>query len=102
VCGVCACVWPLATAWGFGVGWGLGSMLGFGWGSPCPPPPPPPLPVFLLYAGVLHQRNRLFVSGPKIFPLGSQNRRLVRSSRHVLMKRKHSNDARSLVVCVAY
>jgi hypothetical protein len=38
------------------------------------------------------------VWGPKLFPLGPQNRRRVRSSRHVLLERKHSNDARGLVV----
>jgi hypothetical protein len=39
---------------------------------------------------------RLPVWGPKIFPLGSQIQRHVRSSRHVPIERKHSNDARGL------
>ena len=39
------------------------------------------------------------VWGPKIFPLGPQNRRPVRSSRHVLIERKHSSDARGAWLC---
>jgi hypothetical protein len=38
------------------------------------------------------------VWGPKIFPLGLQNRRPVRSSRHVLIERKAKSNAGGLVV----
>ena len=38
------------------------------------------------------------VWGPKIFPLGPQNRRPVRSSRHVLIERKAKSNAGGLVV----
>jgi hypothetical protein len=39
---------------------------------------------------------RLSVWGPKNFSLGSQIQRHVRSSRHVPIERKYSNDARGL------
>jgi hypothetical protein len=38
------------------------------------------------------------VWAPKIFPLGPQNRRPVRSSRHVLIERKAKSNAGGLVV----
>jgi hypothetical protein len=57
---------------------------------------------FFLYARAyfILPAKRLSAWGPQkqSFGRGSQNRRRVRSSRHVLIERKHSNDARGLVV----
>jgi hypothetical protein len=51
-----------------------------------------------LGAPVLESFCSEVVWGPKLFPLGPQNRRPVRSSRHVLVERKAKSNAGGLVV----